>query len=401
MNSSFFSKKISGKNEDLKKKIIGLCVHDRNYSIADFSEALDISVPTITKIVGELITDGFLIDFGKQGTSGGRKPSMFGLNPSVGYIVGAQIEINAVSISVTDFKGNPVDHIYHIPFTLERSEESFKKLAALIKKSLVDMEIHIKDIIACGLAVHGRVNRITGACLSYPLGEGKSTIAIMEKELGIPTIVNNSSIAMAYAEYLGGSCGDAKNVLFLNIGWGLGMGMIIDGKLYFGKNGYAGEIGHIPTLDNDQICECGKIGCLQTGASGQALNRIILEKLKAGRNSSLQDKFRKGGDVTMNDIIAAVQEEDVLTIECTEEVGFVIGRSIAGLMKVFDPEAIVIGGALSAAQDTLLLPIKSEINKYSFTAVSKEVNLKMSELGFNAGPLGACLLARSSILGLF
>jgi transcriptional regulator of PTS gene len=400
MNSLFLTKSFTGKNEDLKKKIIRLCIHDKNYSIADFSEDLDASIPTVTKIVGELITDGFLLDFGKQGTSGGRKPSLFGLNPAVGYIVGAQIEVNAVSIAVTDFKGNPVDHIYHIPFTLEKTEESYKKLATLIKKSLNDMEVKIKDIIVCGLAMHGRVNHKTGASLLYALPDNKSISAMMEKELGVPTVLDNGSMAMAYAEYLASENGDIKNMLFINVGWGLGMGIIVDGKLYYGKNGYAGEIGHMPTLDNDQICECGKIGCLQTGASGQALRRILIEKLKAGRNSTLKDKFKKGGDLTLNDIISAIQEEDVLTMECIEEVGFTLGRALAGLMKIFDPELIVIGGALSSAQDSLLLPIRSEVNKYSFSALSKDVVIRMSELGFNAGPLGACMLARSNILGL-
>jgi predicted NBD/HSP70 family sugar kinase len=126
----------------------------------------------------------------------------------------------------------------------------------------------------------------------------------------------------------------------------------------------------------------------------------LIEKLKAGRNSTLKDKFKKGGDLTLNDIISAIQEEDVLTMECIEEVGFTLGRALAGLMKIFDPELIVIGGALSSAQDSLLLPIRSEVNKYSFSALSKDVVIRMSELGFNAGPLGACMLARSNILGL-
>ena len=178
------------------------------------------------------------------------------------------------------------------------------------------------------------------------------------------------------------------------------MGMIIDGKLSYGKSGFSGEIGHFPLLDNDQICQCGKTGCLETGASGSALHRMIMEKLREGRSSSLSDKFNANEEISLEDIMAAVEEEDVLAIETVEKVGSTLGRAIAGLINIFNPELVVIGGRVSAAKEYLLLPIKSAIQKHSLNMINKDTTIKFSKLGKKAGPIGACMLSRTKLLGL-
>ena len=191
-----------------------------------------------------------------------------------------------------------------------------------------------------------------------------------------------------------------KNMLFINVSWGLGMGMILDGKLYYGKSGYSGEIGHFPLLDNDIICQCGKVGCLETGASGLAVHRIFLEKLREGKASALSAKFNNGEEISLGDILDALAEEDVLAIEAVEEIGNTLGRAIAGLINIFNPELVVIGGRMSTAEEYLMLPIKSAINKHSLNIVSKDTVIKFSKLGKKAGPIGACMLSRSHLLGL-
>ena len=101
---------IDGKNAAMKQKILGLCINDGDYSLADLSKELGASIPTITKLVGELLEDGLLEDMGKQGTNGGRRPSIYGLNPSAGYFVGVDIRRKFISYAVTDFKGSQIDY---------------------------------------------------------------------------------------------------------------------------------------------------------------------------------------------------------------------------------------------------------------------------------------------------
>ena len=189
-------------------------------------------------------------------------------------------------------------------------------------------------------------------------------------------------------------------MLFINVAWGLGMGMILNGKLSYGKSGFSGEIGHFPLLNNDQICQCGKTGCLETGASGLALHRIFTEKLREGRASTLSEKFNAGETISLEDILEAVKEEDVLAIECIEEIGSTLGRAIAGLINIFNPELVVIGGKVSSAAEYLLLPIKTAIQKHSLNIINRDTSIKFSKLGEKAGPIGACMLSRSKLLGL-
>lgn len=399
MNGTFLSN-IDGKNAILKKQIIALCINEGDYSIADLSKELNTSIPTITKLVGELIEEGFLVDMGKQGTNGGRRPSIYGLNPSAGYFVGTEVRRRSISIAVTNFKGQLLEYQEEVPFTLMNSEASFKELCSYILDMLGKVDIVPEDVLAYGFNLSGRVNNETGYCFSYFIGEDRPIASFLEDELKRPVYVENDSRAMTYGEYICGVANDEDDMLFINVSWGLGMGMVSDGKLSYGKSGFSGEIGHFPLLDNDQICHCGKTGCLETGASGSALHRIFMEKLAEGRASLLSDKHSEGKEITLDDILNAVNEEDVLAIEVVEEIGSVLGRAIAGLINIFNPELVVIGGIVSKVKEYLLLPIKSAIQKHSLNMVNKDTTIKFSKLGEKAGPIGACMLSRSKLLGL-
>lgn len=395
-----FLNNIEGKGGIMKQKILGLCINDGDFSIAEFSKELNASIPTVTRLIGELIDDGFLEDLGKTGTSGGRRPSIYGLNQSAGYFVGTDVRRHHVSVAVTNFKGKLVDYKEDIPFVLEGTEESLRSLAELMRKNTDSLGIEQEKVLAYGINLTGRVNHETGYSFSYFLGEDKPLSQVLENELGAPVFLENDSRAMAYGEYICGEANNERDMLFINLSWGLGMGMIIDGKLSYGKSGFSGEIGHFPMLNNGQICQCGKIGCLETGASGSALHRIFLEKLKEGKVSSISAKFPNPEDIDIEDILGALMEEDMLAIECVEEIGAVLGQAIAGLINIFNPELVVIGGRLAIAKDYLMLPIKSAINRHSLIIVSKDTNIKFSKLGKKGGPIGACMLSRSRLLGL-
>lgn len=395
-----FLTNIDGKNAVLKRRILGLCINDGDFSLADLSKELGTSIPTTTKLVEELLEDGLLEDRGKQGTNGGRRPSIYGLNPSAGYFVGVDIRRKFISYAVIDFKGTTVTSHEHLPYSVQNSEESFVDMCRYIKESLAESNIAHEKVLAYGFNLTGRVNNETGYCFSYFIGEDKPIASVLEKELDRPVFIENDSRAMTYGEYIAGTGNGEKNMLFLNVAWGLGMGMIMDGTLSYGKSGFSGEIGHFPLLENNTVCHCGKTGCLETGASGSAVFRIFMDKLKEGRASSLTDKYTNGEDIHIEEIIEAANDEDVLAIEVIEEIGTVLGRAIAGLINVFNPELIVIGGSVAAAKDYLLLPIKSAIQKHSLNIINSDTKIKLSKLGKKAGPIGSCMLSRSKLLGL-
>lgn len=176
------------------------------------------------------------------------------------------------------------------------------------------------------------------------------------------------------------------------------MGMVMDGKLFVGKSGFSGELGHVPILNNNRICRCGKIGCLETGASGIALHRLLIEKIQAGQPSLLSEAVKEGKDISLDNILDAVDKEDMTAIECIEEVGAVLGRAIAGLINIFNPDMVIVGGSLSAAERYLMPPLRSAVNKYSLNLVSSDTVIKVSRLGKKAGAIGASLLGKDILL---
>ena len=267
-----------------------------------------------------------------------------------------------------------------------------------MKDRLRKADIDIGKVRSYGVNLTGRVNHETGYSYSYFISEEKPIRNLLEEYFGKAVSVENDSHGMAYGEYMSGIADGASNILFLNVGWGLGMGMVLDGQLFYGKSGFSGEVGHFPLLNNQQICRCGKIGCLETGASGLALHRLVKERIGNGQPSLLTDKHKAGEDISLDDILNAIQDEDVTAIECIEEVGTTLGRAVAGLINIFNPDSVIIGGRLSVAERYLMPPLKIAVNKYSLNLVNNDTVIKASRLGKAAGAIGASLLAKSRML---
>ena len=400
MRETFLDKKDS-KNSILKKKILRLCIERGEHSIAALSEEINASVPTVTKLIGELMDEGFMVDLGKSGTSGGRRPSIYGLNPNAGYFVGVDIRNSHAGAAITDFQGNLVAFEDNIPFVMERKEESVHAISRAVRNYVEMRHLDWDRILGMGISLAGRINRETGYSNNYSFDPNRPINKILAEDLDIPVVIENDSRAMAYGEFLSGVVRKERNVLFVNVSWGLGMGMILDGRLYYGTSGYAGEFGHFPLLQNDEICRCGKVGCLETGASGSALVRMITQQLRSGKPSSLLKKFRTEGKININDIFMAISEEDVLAIDALGEIGENLGRGLAGLINMFNPELVVIGGKLAIAGDYLMLPVQTTVKKLAQNIAIQDTAIKFSRLKNQAAPIGDCMLSRSHLLGIF
>ncbi|MBQ6176961.1 MAG: ROK family transcriptional regulator [Bacteroidales bacterium] len=381
-----------------KKTILALCEKGGTFSLADLARELGTSIPKITRIVGEMEQAGILSDWGKQESAAGRRPSLYGLNPGAGVFVGVEVGQKEIALAVTDFTGRIIQFQDGIPYALTGTEESVLGLCACVKKQLRKYHPDPVPVRAVGVNLTGRVNHRTGYSYSYYISEEKPIRNILEEGFGGPVFIENDSRGMTFGEYMSGIAGDARTVLFLNVGWGLGMGMVLDGKLFSGKSGFSGEIGHFPLLDNHQICRCGKVGCLETGASGQALHRLIGEQLAKGHPSILSAAYAGGREITLNDILDAVEKEDVTAIECVEQVGSTLGRAVAGLINLFNPDVVVIGGRLCVTEQYLMPPLLGAVSRLSLNLVSNDTVIKVSRLGNKAGAVGASLLAKHRLL---
>lgn len=383
------------KNALLKKKIITHYIYNGSSTLTDLSKEMDLSVPTITKLIGEMCDDGYINDYGKLETSGGRHPSLYGLNPESGYFVGVDIKHFSINIGLINFKGEMVELKMDIPYQFENSREGMEKLCALIQDFIKSSEVDVEKILNINVNVSGRVNPESGFSFSQFNFEERPLADVLTEKIGYPVTIDNDTRAMTYGEYMQGCVKGEKDIIFVNVSWGLGIGIIIDGKIYKGKSGFSGEFGHVSTFDNEIICHCGKKGCLETEASGSAFHRILLERIQKGENSILSGRINMEDPVTLDEIIAAVNKEDVLCIEIVEEIGQKLGKQIAGLINIFNPELVIIGGTLSLTGDYITQPIRTAIRKYSLNLVNKDSVVSTSKLKDKAGIIGACMLARS------
>ena len=391
---------LGSKNAQLKINIIRYYINNGENTLADLGKEMELSVPTITKLVGELIEEGFVLDFGKQETNGGRRPNIYGLNPDSGYFLGVDLKRFRINIAHINFKGEIIDSKYSIPFNYENTQDSFDKLCEIINEFVSKLTVQKSKILSIGINISGRVNTETGHSYSSYFFNERPLTEVFQERLGIHVTIDNDSRSMAYGEFMNGVVKGEKNILFVNISWGLGLGIITDGKLYYGKSGFSGEFGHLGVFDNEVICHCGKKGCLETEASGSYIYRKFMEKVADGNSTILDKRLKKGDTIIQEDILEAALKDDMLAIELIEEVGNTLGKHIAGLINLFNPELVIIGGAVAQTGDYLLLPIKSAIKKYSLNLVSKDTAIKLSKLGDRAGVVGACMLARSKMLGL-
>jgi predicted NBD/HSP70 family sugar kinase len=380
----------------LKQKIITHYIYNGTTTIPDLAKELDLSVPTVTKIVAEMCEDGYINTYGKLDTQGGRRPILYGLNPDSGYFLGVDIKRDTVNIALSNFNGEIIEQEFGLPLVCALTNpDSLDELCQHVNTFIDNCGIARDKILHACVNISGRVNPSTGYSFSrYNFSESPLSDIFSEK-IGCQTCIENDTRAMTYGEYLQGSVNGEKNILFINLSWGIGIGIVIDGKIYEGKSGFAGEFGHINVFDNEILCHCGKKGCLETEISGSALHREVLKNIAAGKTSSLSPKVDRGEEVTLDDIIEATNNEDLLCIELIEELGQKLGRKIASLINIFNPEMVIIGGSLSAAKDYILQPIKLAVRKYSLNLVFNDTTITYSKLHDKAGVTGACLIARS------
>ncbi|RZJ79617.1 MAG: ROK family protein, partial [Chryseobacterium sp.] len=365
---------------------------------------LNLSTPKVTNLVMELITEGLIEDLGKVDSTGGRKPNLYGMIADSVFFLGVDVKQSHINIGLTDLQKNLREVKENISYTLNNAQNSLDELISLIKNFIKNSSVSKEKILGLGINLSGRINYSTGYSYSFFHFNEEPLSKILEKELGIKTFLENDSRAMAYGEFNAGVVKEEKNVLFLNMDYGLGMGVMINSQLYYGKSGFAGEFGHIPIFNNEIICNCGKKGCLETEASGWALTRMFKEKVSSGSSTVIfKNKNIKASrieEIQLEDILEAASNDDVLAIDLIAYVGEKLGRGIALLINIFNPELVIIGGSLAATGEYIRLPIKSAINKYSLSLVSSDTQLKVSQLGEKAGIIGACLLVRDRLLNL-
>ncbi|HEY6046955.1 MAG TPA: ROK family protein [Pyrinomonadaceae bacterium] len=254
------------------------------------------------------------------------------------------------------------------------------------------------EIKCVGVALPGLVNRETDRVLvstGLPSVVRADLHSELAKSVGIRLEFENDANAAAYGEYKVGAGRDAKDLFYIHIGDAVGGAIIIDGKLWVGASGCAGEVGHT-TINTDGIqCECGNIGCLETVASGPNIARRARERLDRDSTSSLS-RLAMTDDFTAADLAHEATNGDDFSIMMIERTGRYIGTVVAGIINLLSLERIVLGGAVMEAGDLMLKPIIAAAAKRSFQPCFEATKIVAGELGADAVAIGAALLARDA-----
>ena len=375
-----------------KRGILKQFYFAQSLSCADLCERLDKSLPLITKLIGELMDEGKVIETGLAPSTGGRRPSMYSLKPDIQYIVAVSMDQLVTRIALMDMQNNYVGEVEKIDLPLAKNPQSLYTLTEAIATFLGNITIDIQKIAGIGIAMPGFIDVKKGINYSFLESSEGSITKYISKAVGLPVFIDNDSSLIALAELRFGAAANEKNVMVVNMGWGVGLGLILDGALYRGDNGFAGEFSHIPVFTNNKLCSCGKKGCLETETSLLVLVEKSLKGIQEGRVSSLKGIPDDNPEEANNLIIKSALEGDQFAVELLSEIGYKIGRGVAILIHLLNPKLIVLSGRGSMAGKIWQAPIQQALNEYCIPRLAHNATIEVSDLGFKAELIGAATL---------
>jgi predicted NBD/HSP70 family sugar kinase len=221
---------------------------------------------------------------------------------------------------------------------------------------------------------------------------GQSINEYITDKLGIPAFIDNDSSLIALAELRFGAAIGKKNAMVINIGWGVGLGLVLNAELFRGHSGFAGEFSHIPLFANGKMCSCGKTGCLETETSLLVIIEKTNEGLKTGKVSKLRSSQLEHYEQASEALVTAVQDGDRFAVELFSAAGYNIGRGVAILIHLLNPEVIILSGRGSMAGKIWQAPIQQALNEHCIPRLAANTGIEISTLGYNAELIGAAAL---------
>ena len=349
-------------------------------SIASLSQKIGKSVPLITKEVQHLLKKGLLKEMGLAQSNGGRRANLFALNSNnLPRLLLIAINQKEIVLSIYDFSNQPIREKEIIDIAFHSDEMTINTLLLEVDEFLKKHET--SNIVAISITVPGFVNTELGVNTSYSEKDKRRKIrSILEEKFQKPTYIENDSTAIAIAEHKFGHARSSSDVLVINLNWGVGLGMIINNKLFKGSSGFAGEFSHIPLSNLNKLCSCGKRGCLEVEASLEAAINYAVQKIKNGETSALVNKYNSNGTLEILDILQAAHNGDQLAIESFGSIAYALGKGIATLIHIINPEKIIISGFGVKIGQLLMPQIQSALLEYSIQRLSEKTTIIISEL---------------------
>ena len=367
----------------------------------NIGKQLHLSPATITNFVDDLIKNKIIHEIGQNKSTGGRKSIALSVIPKIGYAIGIDMEAQInIRVSIVDFAMNPVATKKMPIGNIKDASKIASNLVGLIRKLIEENKINLAHIVGIGIGfpllvnvknnIHSHLNR--GYLLQTSIKEA------LEKNFSIPMSIDTNGRTPLIAEQYIGAGKTSKNFILLLVRYGIVLGIVIDGKIYRGINGVAGEVGHTILFNNAVQCECGAKGCIEAWSSGKSiLNEVkrVINKNDSNKKFS-KEIIAKKDKITLNDVIYEAKKGNKFVLSLFEKLAKNTGVLIANLINIFNPEKVIISGILNDFEDNLRSFIERRIREQSVEEARINMEIVFSRSGEYTGAVGAGILAINS-----
>ena len=358
------------------------------------AEEMGLTRAAVTLIVNDLLENGVILEAESRAIPNGRPPVVLEINPKRGLVAAVDMGATHVNIALADFSAKIIEET-SFPFDIKQGPQVCLAEVRRILQELLDRYgISISEIMAVGVCVPGPVIKDAGMVMSPPIMPGWDRYPIrqtLEEAWGCPVSLNNDAELGALGEWAYGAGRGEKNLAFIKVGSGIGAGLIINQQIYGGTTGSAGEIGHITIEENGPLCTCGNHGCMEAFAGGNAIAIQARKMVQTGKRTLLSNIPLE--NITAREVAESARRGDLPSQEIIMRAGTFIGIAIAGVVNLFNPSAVIIGGGVAQAGDLLTTSIRQAVRDRSLHASEQSVHITTAMLGQRSSLIGATVQA--------
>jgi glucokinase-like ROK family protein len=386
---------------ELNRALVLKLIRDRgSISRAELSSRTNLSRSTVSSIVTDLLQTGLITEQGTGESSGGRRPILLDFNYRAGYVVGVEAGATHLLALLTDLAANVVARHETAFSTNLGPETGVQRIADGVRQVIAAGAIDPELVIGVGVGVPGPLDVGTGAVVSPPIMPGWHGVPLRQRlsqALDLPVYIDNDANLGAVAERWRGAGQGIDHLAYIKVEIGIGCGLILNGQVYRGHIGSAGEIGHTTIDPNGPACRCGNYGCLEAMASGPAIAHRAQLAVKAGQKTLLAD-LKPVDEIVVQDVAEVALHGDPLGLQLFNEAGRSIGVALAGLINLLNPRRVIIGGEVAEAGDILLEPIRRSVQSHALRVAVENCQIVQGQLGRDTVAIGAVSLALEEIL---
>ena len=367
-------------------------------SRVELAQQLELTRAAVTSIVDDLIQTGLVHETRSRSAASGRPPILLEINAGRGTVAGVDFGATHLTILIANFAAQVIVE-KEIPLEIADGPQACLDQAHhLLDSLLAGAGLSLSDLAAIGVGVPGPILTEAGVVFAPPIMPGWDLFPIretLEKRWGCPVTLSNDAELGALGEWAYGADRGVNHLAYIKIGTGVGAGLLIDGQIYRGATGSAGEIGHITIEEEGPLCNCGNRGCLETLTGGHAIARIAQEIVRGATPTSLKE-IHPVKSISAIHVTEAARQGDRAAQQILVTAGNHLGIAIAGLVNLFNPSVVIVGGGVAQVGDLFLEPVRKAVEKRSLPAAARAVRIKTAMLGRRSSGMGAIVEAVSS-----